>query len=110
MRWHGWTPLSGIDVSRKDHDKSVIAFQRCPKASVPFACVALSDVDKIRIINWPHYIQERLAEVVRSSYGYGHADESMKDENCRQFILNVSSAHHAERLVNPKVRLQIFSY
>ncbi len=88
---HGWTPYTGVDISRKDHDKSVVTMIRCEPKSVPFACVALSDVDTVRLINFPDFLRESLAMVIRQSYGHGHSWDLMKDPMCQEFKLNVSS-------------------
>ena len=87
---HGWCPLTGIDISRKNHDKSVIAFSKTSAKLVPFACIALSDEDKLRVIDFPAYEQERLAEEIRSTYAYGLIHEKNVDEHCREFKLHVS--------------------
>ena len=87
---YGWSVLTGLDVSRKDHDKSIITLTKSVPKSVPFACIALSDVDKIRIIDFPAYEQERLAEVIRSTYAYGIQLEKPIDEKCLQFKLQVT--------------------
>ena len=89
LQTHGWSVLTGIDVSRKDHDKSIITFIKSEPKSVPFACIALSDVSTLRIIDFPAYEQERLAEIVRSTYGYGIYNEKSIDEKCLQFKLQV---------------------
>ena len=91
MQSIGWTPITGIDVSRKDHDKSVIAFVKTNPVVTPHACIALSDVDTIRLIDFPSYERERLAEIIRSTYGYGISKESPRDGDCcLEFELQVS--------------------
>ena len=91
MQSIGWTPITGIDVSRKDHDKSVIAFVKTNPVLMPYACIALSDVDTIRLIDFPSYERERLAEIVRATYGYGISKEWPRDgECCLEFELQVS--------------------
>ena len=92
---YGWSVLTGLDVSRKDHDKSIITLIKSEPKSVPFACIALSDVDKIRIIDFPAYEQERLAEVIRSTYAYGIQLEKPIDEKCLQFKLQVKRYYYA---------------
>ena len=86
--------MTGLDVSRKDHDKSIITLIKSVPKSVPFACIALSDVDKIRIIDFPAYEQERLAEVIRSTYAYGIQLEKPIDEKCLQFKLQVKRYYY----------------
>ena len=90
--------MTGLDVSRKDHDKSIITLIKSVPKSIPFACIALSDVDKIRIIDFPAYEQERLAEVIRSTYAYGIQLEKPIDEKCLQFKLQV------KKLLSNKVK------
>ena len=84
--------MTGLDVSRKDHDKSIITLIKSVPKSVPFACIALSDVHKIRIIDFPAYEQERLAEVIRSTYAYGIQLEKPIDERCLQVKLQVKKS------------------
>ena len=92
MQSIGWTPITGIDVSRKDHDKSVIAFVKTNPAVMPYACIALSDVDTVRLIDFPTYERERLAEIIRATYGYGISKELPRDgECCLEFELQVST-------------------
>lgn len=83
--------MTGIDVSRKDHDKSVIVFHKSKPQQAPFACVSLSDVDTLRLIDFPQYETERLAEAIRSTFAYGLNKETNKDENCLEFELRVST-------------------
>ncbi len=89
VQLQGYDPMTGLDVSRKDHDKSVIIFSRTNSQVVSYACVALSSTDTLRLIDFPDYEQERLAEVVRATYPYGIRVERAAEENCREFGLNV---------------------
>ena len=82
--------LTGLDVSRKASDKSIITFVKSVPKSIPFACIFLSDVDKIRIIDFPANDQARLAQIIRSSYAYGIRKEKVLDEKCLQFKMQVS--------------------
>lgn len=90
---NGYHALTGIDISRKPHDKSIIALVK----SVPCvdtrqssaACIALSDVDKLRLIDFPGFEQERLAGVIRS-YRYGILSQKKVDGSCLEFKLRVS--------------------
>ena len=50
--------MCGLDLSRRDNDKSVLVFTRAVPTTARFACVALSDVDKIRLLDFPHDITE----------------------------------------------------
>ena len=88
----GWTPITGIDVSRKDHDKSVIAFVKTNPMVMTYACIALSDIDKIRLIDFPVYERERLAETIKATYGYGNIQRELPrdEECCLEFKLKVS--------------------
>ena len=42
-----------FDISRKPNDKSVFLFERCESAKLKFACLALSDTDTLRLLNFP---------------------------------------------------------
>ena len=99
LQKYGWSVLTGLDVSRKDHDKSIITLIKSVPKSVPFACIALSDVHKIRIIDFPAYEQERLAEVIRSTYAYGIQLEKPIDEKCLQFKLQVKKSNKIKKTI-----------
>merc|ERR1711862_956375 len=58
--------------------------------SMPFACIALSDTDKIRIIDFPGHEQEQLGRVIRSTYPHGIRREEQIDSKCLQFKLESS--------------------
>ncbi len=62
---------------------------RCNPGSAKYACVALSDIDKIRFIGFPSGLLSGLQDVVRNSYGYGVQDERQKANDCYEFKLNV---------------------
>ena len=49
----GWSMKATFDISRKPNDKSVFLFERCESAKLKFACLALSDTDTIRLLNFP---------------------------------------------------------
>ena len=89
MQSYGWTVLTGMDVSRKCHDKSIITFYKSTPKRIPFGCIHLSDVDKIRIINFPAYEQERFAEIIRATYAFGIQNERTVDQMCLEFKLKV---------------------
>ena len=73
--------MTGMDVSRKDQDKSIIVFIQTSPMTTPFACIALSDVDTIKLIDFPAYEKERLAEIIRSTYLYGIQIEIFEAES-----------------------------
>ena len=82
--------MTGLDVSRKLTDKSIVIFSKSEPKSIPFACIFLSDVNKIRIVNFPADDQQKLAEIIRSTYAYGIEKEKVMDGSCLQFNLRVS--------------------
>ena len=95
MQSIGWTPITGIDVSRKDHDKSVIAFVQTHPMMLTYACIALSSIDKIRLIDFPAYERERLSETIKGTYGYGNIQRELpRDEECLELKLKVSDILH----------------
>ena len=57
-----------------------------------YACIALSDIDKIRLIDFPVYERERLAETIKATYGYGNIQRELPrdEECCLEFKLKVS--------------------
>jgi len=86
----GWALMCGLDLSRRDNDKSVLVFTRAVPTTARFACVALSDVDKIRLLDFPHDITEAFVSVVQSHYQPGIQDMKQRDDNCYQIKLNGS--------------------
>ena len=96
--------MTGLDVSRKLTDKSIIVFAKSVSKSIPFACIFLSDVNKLRIVDFPVQDQERLAEIVRSTYAYGLEKEKHLDERCLEFHLQViSKISVSQQLLNPSL-------
>jgi len=69
MQSIGWSPITGIDISKKDTDKSVIAFVKSRPVSMPYACIAMSYDNIIRLIDFPIDEREKLSEIVTSTYG-----------------------------------------
>jgi len=66
----GWDCITTLDVSRKVTDKSVFIFHRSQPAKIRVASVALTDVDHLRLVNFPPDVTQKLREAVYS-YGLG---------------------------------------
>ena len=92
LRQNGYEVLTGIDVSRKLHDKSSILFRKCNRIAERHACISLNDVDKIRIINFPSEISRSLELVVQQHYlpGIQEIKEKGSRTSCCQLKLNGS--------------------
>ena len=92
LRQHGYEVLTGIDVSRKLHDKSSILFRKCGRSTDRHACISLNDVDKVRIINFPAEISRSLELVVQQHYlpGIQEIKEKGSRTSCCQLKLNGS--------------------
>ena len=48
---YGWSPVSAIDSSRKDSDKSSLLFRQSQPRQTPFFCMSLNETDKLILIN-----------------------------------------------------------
>lgn len=51
LQAYGWSPVTAIDSSRKDSDKSALLFRQSQPRQSPFFCISLNESDKLRIIN-----------------------------------------------------------
>lgn len=50
--------ISGLDVTRKDNDKSLLLFRSGAPLAAPFMCLSLNETDKVRLINAPQNVVE----------------------------------------------------
>ncbi len=83
----GWECLMSIDLSRKTSDKSVLLFRRCESAALRFACVAFSDVDRIRLLNFPPMAAKAATAVLAAAYAPGITSENNDDPSCIDLTL-----------------------
>ena len=88
LRANGWRCKTTIDISRKMTDKSVLLFERCEPAELKFACLALSDVDRVRLINFPHQVCKKLRAGIEENYLPGFSSEQARDGQCYEIDLN----------------------
>ena len=51
LQAYGWSPVTGIDSSRKLSDKSSLLFRQSQPRQSPFFCLSLNETDKLRLIN-----------------------------------------------------------
>ena len=56
LQAYGWSPVSAIDSSRKESDKSSILLRQSQPRQSPFFCISLNETDKLRLINAPEDI------------------------------------------------------
>ena len=49
----GYYIVSGLDVTRKDNDKSLLLFRSGVPMQANFMCCSLNDTDKVKLINAP---------------------------------------------------------
>jgi len=88
MMTQGWRLTHALDITRNLSDKSVLLYTRSPNVSHNFACVALSDVNKIRLLDFPPEHARVLRDVLQQSYQPGVEKEEQKDESCIEIVLN----------------------
>lgn len=51
---YGYFVITGLDITRKTNDKSLLLFQRGAPLHAKFMCLSLNESDKIRLINAPN--------------------------------------------------------
>ncbi len=83
----GWKVQMAIDLSRKDNDKSVLMFQRCPPGNVSIFCLSLNETDKVRFINAPPNVTTALRDEVIRTWLFGVKKERT-DQGCHELKLN----------------------
>ena len=49
----GYYATSGLDITRKDNDKSLLLFQQGVPMQATFMCLSLNDTDKVKLIAAP---------------------------------------------------------
>jgi len=86
----GWALSTAIDISRSLDDKSVLLYCKCaPQPNARFACVALSDIDKIRLLDFSADDQQKIRDALFNGYMPGFESEYQRDEGvCYQIRLN----------------------
>lgn len=94
LRDTGWSMRATFDISRKPNDKSVFLFERCESAKLKFACLALSDTDTLRLLNFPSQVTTYLMGILRDMYMPGVSDEGARDGSCYEVRLNGSPWSH----------------
>ena len=87
LREVGWETTATVDVSRKMTDKSVFLFRRCESANLRFACLALSDVDRMRLLNFPVDMAKHIRGLVEKAYMPGISEEYARDASCHEIDL-----------------------
>ena len=87
MLAHGWALTQAIDISRSINDKSVLLYTRAQSYSTKFACLALSDVHRLRFLDFsPSHTQELVA-VVGREYLPGVVKQYQRDTACYEMDL-----------------------
>ncbi len=84
----GWDCFNTMDVTRRLSDKSVFIMQRSqPLVGAKFACVALTDMDHMRFIDFPSHVTEALRQAVLEHYMPGVHKEKQTDPDCLKLYL-----------------------
>merc|ERR1712013_503225 len=68
MLAHGWALTQAIDISRSLDDKSVLLYTRAQNCTTKFACLALSDVHRLRFLDFYPSDTQELVTVVEREY------------------------------------------
>ena len=68
MLKQGWALTDAVDISRRDDDKSMLLYRRCPPTTARFSCISLTSSDHLRLIDFPSSDQEVLGRTVNERY------------------------------------------
>lgn len=68
MLKQGWALTDALDNSRREDDKSMLLFRRCPPTTAIFSCISLTSSDHLRLIDFPPSDQEVLGRTVNERY------------------------------------------
>ena len=68
MLEQGWHNIAGINICRRDTDKSVLIFQGGEPQRRPMVCLSLNDSDKFWLINIPAQLVELFREILLSRW------------------------------------------
>ena len=77
----GWIVQISVDITRKDHDKSVLLFKRSTVPPAPIFCLSLNETDKLRMINAPQNVVDSFRQVVQSKWLFGIKREGPYDQS-----------------------------
>ncbi|XP_057290061.1 uncharacterized protein LOC130612728 isoform X2 [Hydractinia symbiolongicarpus] len=61
---YGYFVITGLDITRKTNDKSLLLFQRGSPLHTKFMCLSLNETDKIRLINAPNDVNSVGREII----------------------------------------------
>jgi len=83
----GWRCIDGLDVSRKDTDKSVLLFRRSPPTRASrVACLCLSDTDHLRLLNFSEQSAPALRAAVYDTYEPGVEREERETYGLKMYL------------------------
>ena len=90
MLAHGWALTDAIDIARSLTDKSVLLYTRAENFETSFGCIALSDIHRIRLLDFPPEHTDALRQVIARMYTPGIINQKQKSSTCYQIDLNGS--------------------
>ena len=85
---HGWALTTAIDITRSLNDKSVLLYARAQNYTTNFACIALSDIHRVRLLDFSPSHTQQLREVLERVYLPGVKDQGQRDNTCYEMDLN----------------------
>ena len=81
MAAHGYVPYYAIDVSKSITDKASILFKKAPyPMNCNFACVALTSLNRVRLLDFPLDVGVPMRECIYECYPFGVQNEDQLPE------------------------------
>ena len=68
MLQSGWALTDAIDITRREHDKSMLMFRRCAPTEAKFSCFALTSTNHLRFVDFPSKDVEVLKKCLTDNY------------------------------------------
>ncbi|XP_023332501.1 uncharacterized protein LOC111704488 [Eurytemora carolleeae] len=83
----GWALTGALDLTRRPEDKSSLLFTRVIPFLSKFACIFLSNNNRIRFVDFPPDVTKELVDVVSNYYLPKISKIKIKFEYCHQVDL-----------------------
>ena len=68
MLSQGWALTDALDISRREDDKSMLLYRRCPPTTARFSCISLTSSNHLRLIDFNAGDQEMMSKSITEHY------------------------------------------